>query len=84
MKNAIAAINVLGAVAALIAAWWWFRASRTNLPKIDMVTLKPAAPVGMLEMANDMVVAARLNRIAASWSGVAAILGAISIALSSF
>lgn len=83
LKSAIVGVNILGALTALVAAWYWFKASRTNLPEIDSSTGRPTAPVSMLGMAKDIVDAARLNRTAACWSGAAAALGAVSLLLSS-
>jgi len=83
IKGAIVGVNVLGAITAFVAAWYWFKASRTSLPEIDASSGKPKAPVSMLAMAKEMGDAARLNRRAASWSGIAAILGAVSLLLNS-
>lgn len=82
MKIVLAVINVLAAVAALLGAVYWYKASQSKLPKIDKTTGKPTGPVSLLEVGAEIVVAAELNRIAASWSGVAAALGAASFLLS--
>lgn len=82
MKIVLAVINVLAALAALLGALYWYKASQTKLPKVDKTTGKPAGPVGLLEVGAEIVVAAELNRIAACWSGVAAALGATSFLLS--
>ncbi|ANB72627.1 hypothetical protein AYM40_09795 [Paraburkholderia phytofirmans OLGA172] len=83
VKIALVAVNILGALSALVAAWFWFKASQTKLPEIDAATGRPTAPVSMLGMTKDIVDAARLNRTAACWSGAAAALGAVSLLLSS-
>ncbi|RQR21637.1 hypothetical protein DIE23_37905 [Burkholderia sp. Bp9143] len=82
MKIVLAVINVLAALAALLGALYWYKASQTKLPKIDKTTGKPVGPVGLLEVGAEIVTAAELNRIAACWSAVAAALGATSFLLS--
>ncbi|MDM0078933.1 hypothetical protein QTH90_31325 [Variovorax sp. J2P1-59] len=83
MKNITLAINLFAAVAASIAAWYWFKASQTNLPEIDKSTGRPTRPIGALQLNSEIVDAARRNRIAATWSGIAAGLGAMGLVLSS-
>lgn len=83
LKSAITGVNILGALTALVAAWYWFKAAQTDLPEIDASTGKPKAPISMLAMAKEIGDAARLNRRAACWSGAAATLGAVSLLLGS-
>jgi len=83
MNVAIVILNILAAVAGFAASVYWFKASKTALPPFDEVTGRPTGPVNMGAMNKELVVAARLNRTAASWSCAAALFAAISLLLNS-
>jgi hypothetical protein len=68
---------VLGCAAALIAAYYWFRASNVSVNQ-------PSASISdypeLHIMSNEVAFneSSRLNSIAARWTGAAALLGAVS------
>lgn len=79
MKTVLLFLNVFAALAAFIAALYWFKASQTKLPGIDKASGKPTGQVSMLALTSDFIDAARRNRIAACWSGAAAFLAGITL-----
>lgn len=84
MENFLVLLNVVAASAGLIAAVYWFKASRTNLPPFDKSTGVPTGQVSMGSIGRDIVAAVTLNRIAASWSCAAAVCTASSLFLGTF
>jgi hypothetical protein len=79
----IFALNLLAAVSGLVAAWYWFRSANVRYPS----NLGGIAPIGgMVHVNTNPLLQAvqesgRLNKIAATFTGVAALLGAASLLL---
>jgi steroid 5-alpha reductase family enzyme len=71
--------NLLAALSALIAAWFWFLSSRTSVP--DNLIGVAAGPSITIVSANPLLLQAqksgRLNAIAAGFSAAAAFIAAI-------
>ena len=63
------------AIAALLAAWFWFRSARGEAPPATWDQIEYLKP--WLDSA------AHLNRQAATWAGISAIIAAITSVLSS-
>ncbi len=74
MKATIFACEMATAAAAIVAAWFWFRSAQGEAP--------PATwdQIDQLKPWLDEV--ARLNRWAATWTGISAALAALSAFLS--
>ena len=64
----------LAMLAALMAAFSWFQSSRVEIPNYETEVVAKYEPA----LNNAMREAARLNKRAAIWTGVASILGAAS------
>lgn len=63
MKTVTVIINAMAAFAAFVGALYWYKASRTNLPRIDKSTGKPLGPISLLAVGEEIVVAAQFNRV---------------------
>lgn len=89
----ITAFSIATALASGFAAWFWFKSSLQD-PKIveeTQASISDAqelhilnAKVGIYYTQAAMKESARLNKIAAIWSGIAAALGAATAILSTF
>lgn len=76
-----------------VAAWFWFASSKVNPEEVEETEASindypemhiMEAKVGVILTHNAMNESSRLNKIAAAWSGVAAVLGAITAIMSAF
>lgn len=90
---AITAFSVATVLASGLAAWFWFKSSlqdpviveETQASISDAQELHTLdAKVGIYYTQAAMKESARLNKIAAIWSGIAAVLGAATAMLSAF
>jgi hypothetical protein len=77
--------NLMIAVAGALAAWYWYRSSKVRYPD-NLHSITPLGGAGLVltePWLKAVQEGGRLNKIAASWSAVAAFLGALSLLLSS-
>ncbi|WP_454649890.1 hypothetical protein [Bradyrhizobium liaoningense] len=92
MKWVSVGTALLGLGAGGLAAWYWYRASNVSTAPIWACGANPFEPVdrelahmgeiaGLVEGANE---SARLNKIAAQWTGVSIFLSALSTVVGSF
>ncbi|WP_316227138.1 MULTISPECIES: hypothetical protein [unclassified Bradyrhizobium] len=92
MKWVSVAIGLLGLGAGGLAAWYWYCASKVSTTPIWARGENPFEPVdrelahmgeiaGLVEGANE---SARLNKIAAQWTGASIFLSVLSVAIGSF
>jgi len=92
MKWVSVAIGLLGLGAGGLAAWYWYRASKVSTAPTWARGKNPFEPVdrelahigeiaGLVEGANE---SARLNKIAAQWTGASIFLSALSTVMGSF
>jgi hypothetical protein len=81
-KIAAVALAIAGLISALIAAWYWWKASRVTLPTpSDTFSFgEPTFP--LMATLHALIESSRLNKTAALWTGGAAILSAIASILS--
>jgi hypothetical protein len=73
MKAVIIAAQAGAAITALLAAWFWFQAAQGKAPPATYDQIDQLKP--WLDQAS------HLNRVAATWAGVSALLAAITTAL---
>lgn len=84
MKIAEIALAMLASVAGLLAAWYWYKASRIQtVPKWNYSgDASWAQAVGQHRWTEDLIArtseSARLNKIAAQWTAVTVALAGIS------
>jgi len=87
------ALGMATAVASGFAAYYWFLSSKVESEKLEETTASISdakelhildAKVGLYNTQAAMNEASRLNKIAATWSGAAAGLGAITELLGAF
>ena len=93
LRIAFTAFSIATALASGFAAWFWFKSSLQD-PEIveeSQASISDAqelhildAKVGIYYPQAAMKESARLNKIAAIWSGIAAALGAATAILSAF
>lgn len=84
IRLAFIAVSLLAAIAGLIAAWYWLRASRVpiELPDFQPVERDLAQDDWIAAIADNITRASELNAKAARWTAVAVTLGAIAAVLS--
>ncbi|MDX7921641.1 hypothetical protein SJS82_06820 [Aeromonas media] len=71
-------INLIASLVSLVAAWFWFKSAKTNLPAINPTTGQPMSPVSMLELYRTVREASRINKIAAFLTGLSVIMFSLS------
>ena len=86
MKVLIALFNIFGGTLGLVAAWFWFCSARVEYPE----GMRGIAPTGGLVSVNTqpmtkaLKASARLNKLGAGFSGLAALLLSAAAILSAF
>lgn len=91
MKTLIFWLNLLAAACGLVAAWLWYRSSKTNLPVRDPATQtfvdeKSREPrlLSMGDLGVTVVDGARISRRAAAWTAASTLAMAIATVLGAF
>lgn len=76
--------SLLGAIAGLVAAWYWFKASRVSFELDDFESVDPdiAQNDWIATILTGVTESSDLNAKAARWTAVAVVLGAIATILS--
>ena len=70
-KHVALVCNLIGSALSFIAAYYWLRSTKSNLPAIDPHTKKPIGPISMLEINVTLTESAEENKKAAFWTGLA-------------
>jgi hypothetical protein len=88
MKTIVIALNLIGAVLGLVAAWLWHKSAKTDLPVRDSLTgkfvhRKTREPLGlsMGDLGVTVVEGAAISRQAAAWTAAATFIMAIATIL---
>jgi hypothetical protein len=84
----IAPISLVAALAGIYASWLWYQASKIEMPPFDppLASMSDAPELHLLDMTvrqNEafyrLAISGQLNAKAAGWTGLAALLTAISV-----
>jgi hypothetical protein len=79
MRSIITALDLLGGIAALIAAVIWIGAARVKFPQVEGAdVVGPAPPALYQKLVDRLTESSRLNAKAAGWTAAAAGLLAIA------
>ena len=84
--HAVTVLNIVGAIAGLLAAWFWFQSARLKPPSELRVSTGwggsgTADTAPLVSFAKE---SARLNKIAAGWTALAALLMGVANFLQPF
>lgn len=80
MHSLVTILNLMSAVAALLAAWFWYCSARVNYPPTltGWVVMEDVPYVDTEPFIAAAQKSARLNKLAAGWSATVALLVAVS------
>lgn len=76
-KSLALACNLIGALLSFVAAYYWLRSTKSNLPAIDPQKRTPAGSISMSELNATIVQSAEANKTAAICTGIATLFLAV-------
>jgi hypothetical protein len=71
------ALAIAALCAALVASWFWYKSTTVKLP-FDIIINQIGTSMFAYELTACLRATARMNRIAAIWTAIASVLGALS------